>query len=149
MDMSAITAAYQSLRIIKDTFDTLLGLKIDAASLGKVTDALQKVTGVQDALFQAQSRLFELQTKVESLTRELEAEKRWNQTFANYALIQAPGGAHVYAFRGEPAHHACPACVSKQQIQILQNNRNYAGTHECPSCHYKYPVDRERTPTIR
>jgi rubredoxin len=141
MDMSTIAAAYQSLNIIKTTFDALLGLKIDSAALQKVTDALQKVTAVQDTLFQAQSRLFELQGKVEALTKDLEAEKKWNSTIASYKLIRTSGGALVYAFQGEPSHHACPACASKQQIQPLQNHHNYAGTHECPSCKYKYPVD--------
>ena len=141
MVVSEITAAVQSLGFAKASFDALLGLKIDAESLGKVTTALQHLYQAQESLFKAQSRLFELQTSVESLTRELEAQKKWDERLASYVLSETLGGAHVYVSHARPAHYVCPACVAKQQLQVLQTLRSPSGVFQCPSCKYNYPIE--------
>jgi predicted RNA-binding Zn-ribbon protein involved in translation (DUF1610 family) len=146
MDVSAITSAYNGVKVAKDVFSALLQLKIDNASMLKVNAALRSLGDVQDSLFDLREQLSQLQSKNQELTQKLAERERWEKKLAGYKLEQTQGGAVVYVSVKEPMHYACPSCVSKEQLHILQDCRVMAGTFECPGCNFKYPVSPPRKP---
>jgi predicted RNA-binding Zn-ribbon protein involved in translation (DUF1610 family) len=114
-----------------------------------VTDALQRLGQVQDTLFELREQLFALQSKNEELQRELASRDRWEEKLGQYELRQTPGGAVVYVSKTQPQHYVCPSCITKRELQILQDSRTMAGKFKCPSCSFDFPVKPfERAPPI-
>ncbi|TMJ80263.1 MAG: hypothetical protein E6G78_21255 [Alphaproteobacteria bacterium] len=146
MDVSAIASAYNGVKAAKDVFSAVLQLKIDNESMLKVNEALRSLGDVQDNLFALREQLSELQSKNQELTQKLAERERWEQKLAGYKIEETPGGAVVYASMNEPRHYACPSCISKQQLHILQDSRVMAGTFECPGCKFNFPVLPRRSP---
>ncbi len=146
MDASAIVAAIQSLSVLRTTIGALARLKLDAATLSQVTDAIEKLCEVQGGLLAAQAELFQLQHENQRLQRELQEAQDWKQRLSKYQLVQATGGAFVYRSKGPPEHDACPVCVEKQQLHILQTNGNSSGIYHCSSCRAEFNVDADRFP---
>ena len=54
---------------------------------------------------------------------------------------ETPGGAVVYGFDGSPKHYACPSCINKKELQILQDDKTYTGEFTCPGCNKSFPVN--------
>ncbi len=126
----------------------------------------QAVEEVSDLLTDAQDRLSDLQTesielreKNSELKRQLTEADAWTKMFSEYHLTTTDGGAVVYQKSwnerqdrtiivgksgGDPDHkhhYVCPSCVSKRELQILQDERNSKGTFKCPSCGAVFPIN--------
>jgi hypothetical protein len=61
MAVDLIAGGAAALTFVKDTFTTLLDMKVDVATRTKITDALTKLGEAQAALFSARESLFALQ----------------------------------------------------------------------------------------
>jgi predicted RNA-binding Zn-ribbon protein involved in translation (DUF1610 family) len=143
MAMDLIAGAATSIKMVKDTISALLDLKVDIETRAKIADALAKLGDAQDAVFMLRETLFELQRENESLRQVIAKHDDWKKRVDPYKLAQTAGGAVVYRNAGGdgvPEHFACPTCVNKREIQILQDRRTFTGDFDCPSCKTKYPI---------
>jgi predicted RNA-binding Zn-ribbon protein involved in translation (DUF1610 family) len=134
MDISTITTALSSLKIAKDAFTFLLDTKIEADARSKVIEALQGLDEAQDQLFQLRGELFRLQTENKELKDALFEKNEWKQKILNYELVETSGGAVVYKSKAGTQHYACPSCIERNEIHILQDRRVMSGDFDCPGC---------------
>lgn len=146
MDIATITAAYEGLKIGKNVLTSLYDLKIEADARKKVDVVMSKLGDAQDALFSMREELFNLQSQNADLKKSIAESESWDKKLAEYTLSKTPGGAVVYMFNGSPDHYACPSCVTKKTIQILQDNRTYSGKYRCVSCSAEFPINPQTTP---
>lgn len=140
MDITAITAAYNGLKFIKDSLDVTLGYKIENESREQINAALKQVWTIQDTLFKIQGDMFQLQTENEELRKQLKVKEGWEIQKNQYRLEQTVRGATVFAFTGMPKYYACPSCFNKEKIEILQNKHDTFGNFYCPGCKTIYPI---------
>ncbi|MEJ8822220.1 hypothetical protein WKW80_09230 [Variovorax humicola] len=153
MDMSLVQAGIASVKALQDIVKLGIDAKVDAKSSERVVEALGKLGEVADALYVMRDELFRLQTENDKLKREADRRLAFETRKAAYELTKTAGGAFVWGFKGEPAHYACPNCMNDDRIEILQDNRVYAGTYRCTvkKCEATFPVDPEpeRSPRAR
>ncbi len=138
--MDTIGAAYAGLKFAKDSLQVALGYKIEIETRTQIPTALEKLGATQDSLFELREELFRLQSDNDRLRQDIAARDEWNAVKAQYRLSETAGGAVVYESSGPPKHYACPACFSRQAVQILQDRRVMSGGFDCPSCKTIYPV---------
>lgn len=145
MDMSEIGLAYTGVKFIQEVLSGMLALKVEAASGGRINEALEKAGAVQDSLFHLREEAMRLQTENHELKEKLKAAEDWKAKIAEYELKQTEGGAVVYEFKGEPRHYICPNCFNKRELQILQGRKDsMSGDLSCPGCNKDFPVKRHR-----
>ena len=145
MDMATISTAYTSIKIVKESISGLLGTKIESAAKEKVNEALDKLGAVQDSLFYLREELGRLQSDNSDLKDQLRNQGNWENKLAEYHLEETEGGAVVYAFKKTPEHYACPRCVVKKEIQILQDERVITGEFKCPGCDKYFPINQAKS----
>src|SRR5437016_7400811 len=99
----------------------LIGLKVDTEALYRINAAQTQVSNLLGALLETQGDLFKLVDENRELRRQIQTQEDWEKKKAGYQLQQTAGGAVVYAsVSTSPAHYACPGCIEKREIQILQ-----------------------------
>ena len=148
MDIASVTAAYNGLKIGKEILSAFLETKIESESRARVAEVLSKLGQAQDALFELREELFKLQSENESLRRQIGQFESWDKTLSGYSLAKTAGGAVVYVSKGTPEHYACPSCIAKRELQILQDNRTYSGKFRCTGCKAEFPVNPRRDPPM-
>lgn len=141
MDIATISGAYEGLKLGKELLKSVYNSKVEADAKEKIDQVLHKLGEAQDALFSMREELFRLQEDNQNLRKAADLEERWAAKVGNYSLVQTSGGAVVYKYSGEPAHYACPACIEKRTIQILQDNRTARGKFRCVACSAEYPIN--------
>lgn len=141
MDVTTIASAYQSLKSAKELLTVVFEAKVDAEAKPKILEAQARLGEVQDTLFSLREQLFQLQEERNQLKSELAAAQAWQSKLDQYELTKTSGGAVVYRHKAEPVHFACPSCVNKQQIQILQDNRTISGKYRCTGCNSEFPIE--------
>ncbi|WP_062114899.1 hypothetical protein [Collimonas pratensis] len=144
MDIASIGAAYSGLKFGKDLFSALIEGKVEQETRNKVIEALTKLGQAQEVLFEIREELFRYQAENESLRKQLGASENWQSRLALYELTKTAGGAMVYESKNDPKHFACPSCIEKQQIQILQDMRTASGRFQCTGCEATFPVNASR-----
>ena len=146
MDMSEIGAAVEGLKLLKSVYGRLGG----ADDKVEIDNALSKLGDVQDALFTLREELNRLQTDNASFSKQIADSETWKTKLSEYELAKTSGGAVVYKYKGEPEHYSCPSCISKEVIEILQDNRTKTGRYRCVGCKAEFPIDPPRhSPTQR
>lgn len=148
MDVASIAGAYQGLKVVKELLTAAFEAKVDAEAKPKILEAQSRLGEIQDTLFGLREQLFQLQEERGQLQSQLTAAQGWNERFGRYELANTPGGAIVFRFKGEPAHFACPSCVNKQEIHVLQDNRTFSGKYRCTGCESEYPVQLRKDPSV-
>ena len=141
MDIALIGAAYEGLRVGKEILIDSISAKADAQAKEKIHEVMTKLGAAQDALFQLRDELYHLQTENSELKQSLADMEEWETRLSEYELVKTSGGAVVYQFNGDPQHYACPNCLEKKQIHILQDTRNLGGHYRCVSCEAEYPIN--------
>jgi len=140
VDIASVTAAYNGLKMGKEILNAFLETRIEADSRARVADVMSKLGQAQDTLFELREELFKLQSENEGLRRQIGQFESWDKTLSNYALEKTAGGAVVFAFKGTPEHYACPSCIAKRELQILQDNRTMSGKFRCTGCNAEFPI---------
>ena len=140
MDTGTIMAAYNGLRFAKDALTTVAQGKIEVESQTRVLAALEKLGAAQDAMFEMRDELFSLQEQNRKLKQDLAESADWDKKLGGYQLVNTPGGAVVYSFKGQPEHFACPSCVNERELHILQDNRTMSGKFRCTGCEEEFPI---------
>ncbi|WP_460273912.1 hypothetical protein [Celeribacter sp. ULVN23_4] len=84
----------------------------------------------------------DLKLKLADLQTELEKRVSFERRKARYKLIQTPAGNLLYQLQtdmaeGEPLHYACPICMEKDQISILQGDSSGV---RCIPCDHWYEI---------
>ena len=146
-----IKGALDSVKVMSDILEASKDLKnfnAIASALSKVNAQLMSATAVALASQEKQTTLASRVSELENQLREFE---NWEARFGAYELTKTAGGAVVYEFKGEPKHFACPSCVEKRQIQILQDNRTMTGKFRCTACAAEFPINPHQghTPVVR
>ncbi len=107
--------------------------------LGKAKEELQ------DTLFKLREERMHLQGENHDLREQVREYDKWEETLARYELVDTPGKATVYKFKGEPEHYACPSCLAaKREIHILQDRQVASGVFDCPGCEKLFRIKPER-----
>lgn len=145
MDIATITSAWNGIKIAKDTFTFILNSKIETETRTKVTEALRVLGDAQDQLFQLREELFRLQTENKELKDTLSDQEKWKSKLTNYELTETPGGAVVYKSIQGTEHYACPSCIERKELQILQDRRIFTGSFECPGCGKAFLINPKET----
>lgn len=140
IDMATVEAALAATQHLQGLFTSYVGNRAKALAEHELRETLESVGKMQTALYEMRSELLRLQGINAGLEKSLEEIDEWKQRFSNYQIVKTDGGAHVYAFDGEPVHYICTACVEKKQIQILQDSRVVTGTFHCPGCNATFPI---------
>ena len=132
--ISAVGSALGSLNAAIELARAAVGAKVDAEVRAKVADAMGALIESQTQLLDARMQMHDIVDENRRLKRQLEEREEWTARAAQFKLVQAPGGAMVHAFQGEPAHYACPACFENKHLHILQDLHAVSGGYRCPSC---------------
>jgi NAD-dependent SIR2 family protein deacetylase len=143
--LTEIKAAFEGLKYAKEALTFGVNQKVDEKVRDKVGDALDRIAKVQDALFTLREKLNALQEENLALKEQLRQKENWDNTLSDYELVQAPGGAVVYQFKGTPQHFACPSCASKKELHILQDRKVISGIFDCPGCNNTFPVNQAKS----
>jgi hypothetical protein len=144
MDIATITAAYEGLKIGKTLLKSVYDSKVEADSKEKIDQVMSQLGDAQDTLFAMREELFRLQTENEEFRRKQSDEQKWDDKVSQYKLVKTAGGAVVYQFTGEPEHYACPSCIEKKSLQIIQDNRTMSGKYRCVACESEFPVNQKQ-----
>ena len=109
----------------------------------------EKLGELQDALYKLREENIRLQGENQDLRQQAKKHDKWEGTLARYELVNTPGKATVYKFKGEPEHYACPSCIaSKREIQVLQDPDISAGYFTgyfiCTGCKERFRVNPSR-----
>jgi hypothetical protein len=141
MDLTSITGAYQGLKTAKELLTVAFDAKVDSEAKTKIIEAQAKLGDVQDTLFGLREHLFALQEERNQLQAQLASADSWAKKLDQYELTRTIGRAVVYESKNEPKHYACPSCINKKEIHILQDNRTLSGKNRCTGCDKEYPID--------
>lgn len=142
--MVDIAAAVVSINYLRDFTKWVRGLQKDADVLTRTNAAEEKVGEVYDKLQELRGENLNLLEQNRVLTEKLRAADDWKAKRDQYQLVKTAGGATVLRHAGDArnvAHHACPACESKQLLVPLQDKGVANGVHDCPVCGADYSVD--------
>ena len=134
MDISTLTAAVTSLKTVREAFSYLLSTKIETEAKAKVIEAMNSLGNAQDQLFHLREEIFRLQEENKQLKETISETTDWSEKQNNYDLVKTEGGAVVYKSISGTEHYACPRCMERKEIQILQDDRSYYGEFNCPGC---------------
>ena len=147
IEISAIAAATTVLRAARDALRGLRQSNLSDAHKQIVEDALDQIGDAQDRIGDVQTESIALREENAALRQEIADADNWQDRLSQYQLFLTPAGGHVYRTVPEnaPTHYACPACIENQSIQVLQDDRNIAGTFSCPSCNTKFPINTRQT----
>ena len=149
MDFAAIAGAYEGIKATKDILKSAFDAKVDAEAKAKIVEAQSRLGDIQDTLFSMREQMFALQEERNTLKRQLDDTNAWSSRVAEYELTNTPGGAVVLQSKGALKHFACPSCVNKREIHILQNNRTLSGKYRCTGCGSEFPIEpRQSPPTV-
>lgn len=146
MDITTITTAYEGLKAGKVILKSLYDIKIEADVKEKIDEVMSKQGEAQDTLFSMREELFRLQSDNKELKNKIAESESWDNKLSQYELTKTAGGAVVYKYIGTPEHFICPSCVSKKNIEILQDNRTHSGKYRCVGCTAEYPINPKGSP---
>jgi len=138
--MTEVASALTGFDFIRKTFKRVMELQKDNETLTAVSEALSKLGDLQDKLYELRDENAVLQAKNRELAEQLVKRTDWEARKAAFRLVETAGGAHVYQNDGPPVHYACPACMERGQVHLLQNRKVVSGAWICPGCDKQYPV---------
>jgi regulator of replication initiation timing len=136
------TTAYEGLKKGKEILKEFLDFKADALAKERVNSVMAELGVAQDALFEMREELFRLQAENQELNDKLINAENWEARLQEYELIKTEGGAVVYGYKSEPQHFACPCCIEKKSIQILQDTGSWSGKYHCVSCQADFLIGK-------
>jgi len=142
--LTDIASALTGFDFIRRTIKRVSELQKDNETLTAVNDALTRLGELQDKLYELRDAHADLQVKNRALEEKLAKRTEWETRRSGYKLVETSGGAHVYQNDGPPIHYACPACMERGEIHVLQNRRVATGAWACPGCDKQYPVSASK-----
>lgn len=108
----------------------------------EIADLVKKLGDVElyRKIIELEGEIIELTREKRDLEKKLDDIETWEAQLKKYQLEETSGGAVVYGFNGSPKHYACPSCVNKKELQILQDLRVMTGDFSCPGCGKEFPI---------
>jgi hypothetical protein len=101
-------------------------------------DKVQEVKTSYD--IHGQEEFQRLQRENTEIRQQLKAKEGWENRKKQYRLVHTDGGATVWKFSGIPEHYSCTRCFEEENVQILQDQNNVAGTFQCPGCKTHFQI---------
>lgn len=118
----------------------------------EIADLVKKLGDVElyRKIIELEGEIIELTREKRDLEKKLDDIETWEAQLQKYQLEETPGGAFVYGFDDSPKHYACPSCINKKELQILQDDHSFTGYFTCPGCDKEFPVNpRKDSPLPR
>ncbi|MBP9800642.1 MAG: hypothetical protein KBD39_11065 [Sterolibacterium sp.] len=148
MDMTALIAALNGVKQVKDVAEAAIGAKqaievgrVQSELLPAIVESYCQLLEAKMAQMELTQRLRDAEDAVRQAHDELARRQDWATEAARYALAVVGDQAYAYALkpeaaRGEPAHHLCQPCYEQGKKSILQNagHRDYRRIMACPQC---------------
>lgn len=116
----------------------------DLVKAGITLELQERIADLREAVLNAKDEVLRLREENQDLRGKLGEQEQWTARAAAYTLIETNGGAIVWHTPGPPEHFACPVCLEKKTVNILQDTRTYSGAFRCPGCGKTYPVRPEQ-----
>lgn len=144
MELTAIQAAFSSLKVATDVAKSILETKTTVEVQGKVIEIQSALLAAQGAAIAATNAQFELVEKVRQLENRLEAANAWDVDAERCALVSPFGnGGSVLALKeavsnGEVPHLLCPNCFGSRRKSFLAPVKEKDGwiSLSCSACKF-------------
>lgn len=121
---TALTAAFQLAKGLKDVHDQVKINEIVIELQGKIMEAQEAVRDGRD--------------KMQEMQSALEQYQNWEHTSSSYKLKLFNNNNLAYEFIGtdQPNHFICPNCYENKRRSILQYKGDYFGEqrYDCKNC---------------
>ena len=141
MDLTAIQAAFSSLKTAADISKTFVDIKSEAEIKSKVISLQNALLDAQSCALSATAAQFEMQEKIKELETRLNDIADWEQQINRYLLVNPwEDAAQVYALKrlcaeNEAAHFLCANCFHNYKRVILNPTKKDRWIiMACPSC---------------
>jgi hypothetical protein len=111
----------------------------------EIVGLIKKIDDVElyRKIVELEGEIIELTRENRDLKKKLDDIETLEAQLHKYQLEETPGGAVVYGFNGSPKHYACPSCINKKELHILQDMRSSFGRFICPGCEKTFPVKKQ------
>lgn len=141
MDLTAIQAAFSSLKTATDISKTFVDIKSESEIQSKVISLQNALLDAQNCALSATAAQFEMQEKIRELATQLKNIANWEVQKNRYLLVNPwKGPAQAYALKhsfaeNETAHLLCANCFHESKRVILNPERKDSWVFmTCPSC---------------
>lgn len=141
MNITSAANISNGINKIKSAINIAMNNRGEGDDHEELNTVLEKISDMQDALFFLHNEVVQLQKENARLNSRLREMESWERKISAYRLIETKGGSFVYQSDTKPLHYICPVCTRKEQIQILQNKKDYTGEFHCPGCDREFPVN--------
>lgn len=159
VDVSGITAAFQSLKVAGDILQSMVGLKVATEVQGQVWELQRVIMSAQGEVLLSQSAQATLVEQIGTLEKEIARLKAWDGEKERYQLTAPGTGAVTYALKeeariSEPPHWLCVKCYGDHRKSYLQRQDRVQGLGgrnaewSCSTCGAKIYVDGMVVPTF-
>jgi hypothetical protein len=140
-DMSAIAAAFSSLKAMKDIAEAMIGLRDAAAFRERQIEFQGKVIDAQHALSSLQDERSALVERVGELEKQVADFEAWEAEKKNYDLKSVARSAFAYMLKPDargtkPPHWLCTQCFQNKKRSIMQAVPMHRPDiiAKCPAC---------------
>jgi Zn finger protein HypA/HybF involved in hydrogenase expression len=152
MEITSVTAAFTSLKLIGDTAKGMIGLKTDTEVRAAVYDIQEKLLAAQQEMFSVNAAQTVMVDRIRDLEKQIADMEAWEVQKQRYQMASPHAGSVVYALKktmanGEPPHYLCANCYQQRKPAIMQNATvskqiSYSGStcFKCPACKSETPT---------
>lgn len=142
IEASAISAAFTSLKTIKDMAEAMITLRDAQTMQPKFLELNAKIAEAQEAIFSVNNERAALIERIHDFEKEIADIKAWDAEKSRYELKKISEYTAIFAYSlkqeeqtTEPAHHICANCYEHRQKSILQFEKRYPGACDVFVCH--------------
>jgi hypothetical protein len=144
VDASALTAAFQSLKIAADMAKAMANIHDANVVKEKVRELTGVIIEAQSQTLDAQTQLSDANDQIRALKQQIEKMETWAAEKQRYALAEPVVGVFVYQLKEEargdqPIHSVCTKCYQDGTASILQSEtmvtpQGFVKIMACPEC---------------
>lgn len=131
MDMTSLTAALESLKIVAGVARATAGAALDHQMKDRLIEIQQGILDVQMQLGDVTAERLELLNQVAELRRKVGDFEAAKAALDGYELCEVAPGEFLYRARESyghsVAHYACPACYGSGRVSVLREQRQQGG----------------------
>lgn len=139
MAISEFAALVGVLKAAREGLRSLRQSNLSSEHKSAVEAALDQLFDAQDRIATIQETAVALREENARLKQQIADADDWKKRVQDYKLVDTHG-ARVY-LGGNPQHYACPACMERRELHVLQDRKLASGHWSCPGCKETYPID--------
>lgn len=135
-----IAGIYAAVKASKDISYSALKAWADRRSKDQEIDSQRQRLEVLSSWADDLSRLHEAQLEITQLRQQLARADEWGLTIGAFRCVKTLGDAWVLQHQEDQNKLACPSCVNKAELHILQPTAVGSHIHYCPGCKCCFPI---------